>query len=78
VQNHPGAVALDVTDRAAVNTAAQTLLAASRLDLMRYCAGYYKPLRATAFGLAEMCRHWDVNYTGSDDLPEETPPQPAW
>ena len=67
VQSHPGAVALalDVTDRAAVNAAARTLLAAGPLDLMLYCAGYYKPLRATAFDLAEMRRHWDVNYTGA-------------
>ena len=67
VQSHPGAtaLALDVTDRAAVNAAARTVLAAGPLDMMLYCAGYYKPLRATAFDLAEMLRHGEVNYTGA-------------
>ena len=67
VHSHPGAVALalDVTDRAAVAAAAQTVLAAGALDLVLYCAGYYKPLRATAFDLSEMLRHGDVNYIGA-------------
>ena len=67
VRSHPGAVALalDVTDRAGVNAAAQTVLAAGPLDLALYCAGYYKELRATAFDLAEMLRHSEVNYTGA-------------
>ena len=66
-QNHPGAVALalDVTDPAAVNAAAQTVFAAGPLELVLYCAGYYKELRATAFELPEMLRHQDVNYTGA-------------
>ena len=66
-QSHPGAVALalDVTDRAAVNTAAQTVLAAGPLDLVMYCAGYYKELRATGFDLTEMLRHSEVNYRGA-------------
>jgi NADP-dependent 3-hydroxy acid dehydrogenase YdfG len=66
VQGHPGAVALalDVTAPGAVNTAAPTVLAAGPLDLVLYCAGYYKELRATAFDLAEMLRHSDVNYNG--------------
>ena len=67
VQSHPGAtaLALDVTDRLAVKAAAQTVLAGGPLDLMLYCAGYYKPQRATAFDLAEMLRHGDVNYTAA-------------
>ncbi|MEO8015900.1 MAG: SDR family NAD(P)-dependent oxidoreductase, partial [Polaromonas sp.] len=67
VQSHPGAVALplDVTDRLALKTAAQTLLATGPLDLVMYCAGYYKELRATAFDLAEMLRHNEVNYCGA-------------
>jgi NAD(P)-dependent dehydrogenase (short-subunit alcohol dehydrogenase family) len=67
VQGHPGAVALalDVTDRAAVNAAAQTVLAAGPLDLVMYCAGYYKEMRATGFDLADMLRHSDVNYNGA-------------
>ena len=66
-QSHPGAVALplDVTDPAAVNAAVQTVLAAEPLDLVLYCAGYFKELRATAFDLPEMLMHQDVNYTGA-------------
>ena len=67
VQNHPGAVALplDVTDPAALKAAAHTVLASGTLDLVMYCAGYYKELRATGFNLAEMLRHNDVNYSGA-------------
>ena len=64
---HPGAQALplDVTDRIAVRAAAQTVLAAGPLDLVLYCAGYYKEMRATAFDLAEMLKHNQVNYLGA-------------
>ncbi len=67
IEAHPGAVALalDVTDPAAVKAAAQTVLAAGPPDLVMYCAGYYKELRATAFDLQEMLRHGAVNYTGA-------------
>lgn len=66
-QAHPGAVALalDVTDPAAVKAAAQTVLAAGPLDLVMYCAGHYKALRATGFDLKEMLRHGEVNYNGA-------------
>lgn len=64
---HPGARAmvLDAADPAAVKTAAQSLLAQGPLDLMMYCAGYYKELRATGFNLGEMLRHQQVNYLGA-------------
>ena len=67
VDQHPGAVALalDVTDREAVSTAARTVLAAGKLDLVMYCAGYYKEMRATGFDLAGMLRHSEVNYHGA-------------
>ena len=67
VQSHPGAVALplDVTDPLALKEAAKTLLATGPLDLVMYCAGYYKELRATAFDLTEMLRHNEVNYCGA-------------
>ena len=67
VQSHSGAVALalDVTDQPALKAAAQTVLAAGKLDLVMYCAGYYKELRATGFDLAEMLRHSEVNYRGA-------------
>ena len=64
---HAGAVALplDVTDAAAVAVAAQTVLAAGPLDVMLYCAGYYKELRATEYDLKEMLQHNAVNYIGA-------------
>ena len=67
VQSHPGAVALalDATDRAAVQAAAHTVLASGPLALVMYCAGYYKAQRATGFDLAEMLRHNQVNYCGA-------------
>ncbi|MBC7548379.1 MAG: SDR family NAD(P)-dependent oxidoreductase [Polaromonas sp.] len=65
--SHPGATAvpLDVTDRQAVDDAARTVLANGPLDLMLYCAGYYKALRATDFSLDEMLQHNQVNYVGA-------------
>ena len=67
---HPGAQALplDVTDRTAVHAAAQTVLASGPLDLVLYCAGYYRELRATAFDLADMRQHNEVNYLGALNL----------
>lgn len=67
VQAHPGAIALplDVTDRAAVRAAAERLFAQGGVDLVAYCAGHYRPLRAFEFDLAEMLRHQDVNYLGA-------------
>ena len=67
VAAHPGAQALilDASDAAAVKAAAQSLLARGPLDLMMYCAGYYKEQRATAFDLADMLRHQQVNYVGA-------------
>ncbi|MDR0225491.1 MAG: SDR family NAD(P)-dependent oxidoreductase [Burkholderiaceae bacterium] len=69
VQDHPGCVALplDVTDATAMRQGMQAVLAhAGRVpDLALYCAGHYRPQRATAFDLAEMQRHWAVNYGGA-------------
>ena len=64
---HPGAVAVavDAGDAASVNRAAQTVLAAGPLDLVLYCAGYYKEMRATEFDLKEMLQHQQVNYIGA-------------
>ena len=64
---HAGAVtlALDAGDPAAVQAAAQTILAAGPLDLLLYCAGYYKEMRATEFNLGEMLKHQQVNYLGA-------------
>lgn len=64
---HQGAVALalDAGDAASVNAAAQRVLAAGPLDLVLYCAGYYKEMRATEFDLAQMLRHQQINYVGA-------------
>lgn len=67
VAEHPGTIALpaDSCDHAAVVAAAQTILQGGPLDLVMYCAGYYKAQRATSFDLAELRRHVDVNYLGA-------------
>ena len=68
VQQHPGSLALplDVTDRDALHAAAQRIVERfGRIDLVVYCAGYYKAMRATQFDLDEMLRHQQVNYVGA-------------
>jgi short-subunit dehydrogenase len=64
---HPGAtvLAMDASDAVSVEAAAQTVLSAGPLDLVLYCAGYYKEMRATQFDLANMLRHNQVNYVGA-------------
>lgn len=67
VQHHPGSLALplDVTDRQAVQAAAQAAMAAGPLDLMCYCAGHYLAMRATAMNLDELLRHHQINTVGA-------------
>lgn len=66
-QQHPTSTALplDVTDRAAVHAATQSLLDAGPLDCVMYCAGHYHAMRATAMDIDDMQRHLAVNYTGA-------------
>lgn len=77
-QSHPGApadpltgdlrveaVPMDVTDAASVASAARAVLASGPIDVLLYCAGYFKAQRASAFDLPEMLRHEQVNYTGA-------------
>ena len=70
VAKHPGAIAvpLDVTDAHAVQAAAQTVLASGPLDLVLYCAGYYKELRASEYSIPEMLQHNQVNYVGAVEV----------
>lgn len=77
VETHPGssALPLDSTDQAAVRTACDALFAQGPVDLALYCAGYYSEQRATAFNLAEMLRHLDVNYVGALYLLDALLPQ---
>lgn len=68
VAEHPGARALvlDATDAAAVGAAAQQLLAQDgAIDLALYCAGHYRPMRATDFDLTDALRHQQINYVGA-------------
>lgn len=67
VRAHPGstALALDSADAAQVQAAAAQVLAVGVPDLVCYCAGYYRDMRATAFDLKEMVRHDQVNYAGA-------------
>ena len=66
-KEHPGAkvLAMDASDPASVEDAAQRVLADGPLDMVLYCAGYYKEMRATKFDLAEMLHHNQVNYVGA-------------
>ncbi len=68
VESHKGASleALDVTNAESVAQAFQRIHASCGVpDLVFACAGHYKPQRATAFDLAEMKRHQDINYVGT-------------
>jgi len=67
-REHPGSLALplDATDRSAMHAAtAQLLQAWGGLDLVVYCAGTYKPMRATEFELDVALQHQQVNYVGA-------------
>jgi NAD(P)-dependent dehydrogenase (short-subunit alcohol dehydrogenase family) len=67
VQAHPGAQAwpLDVTDAEAVARSTRAILAQGPVDLMLYCAGHYRGMRATALDLPELRRHLAINYEGA-------------
>ena len=70
------ALALDVTDRAALPEAARHIVARhGRIDLAMYCAGHYKAQRATAFDLDEMLKHQLVNLVGALYLLDAVLPQ---
>ena len=66
-------VPMDVTDAASVQAATAQVEATmlqppslgGPLDLVVYCAGHYHAQRATAFDLADMLRHQEVNYAGA-------------
>ena len=68
VTEHPGshAMMLDVGDRGAVaGTLARVHALHGRLDLAMYCAGHYRPMRASEFDLGQMLLHLQVNYVGA-------------
>ena len=71
VAEHPGAeaLALDATDAAAVQRAADGLRQRhGRLDLVMYCAGHYHAMQAQGFDLADAVRHQQINYVGALNL----------
>ena len=69
-EQHPGATGIpaDACAHADLAGAARRILRDGPLDLVMYCAGHYRPQRATAFDLAEMRRHMEVNYLGALNL----------
>jgi NAD(P)-dependent dehydrogenase (short-subunit alcohol dehydrogenase family) len=73
---HPGSIALplDVTDADAVQAAARTLLAEGPIDLVCYCAGHYRAMRATAMDLPDLLRHHEVNTVGALHVLEAVTP----
>lgn len=78
VDAHPGsqAIALDATDRGAMQAAAARIVAEQgRIDMAVYCAGIYTPMRATAFELDVALRHQQVNYVGALYLMDAVLPQ---
>jgi NAD(P)-dependent dehydrogenase (short-subunit alcohol dehydrogenase family) len=52
-------------DAPATRQVAQQVHTLQGLDVVVYCAGYYKAVRATHYSLPEMLRHQAVNYTGA-------------
>lgn len=67
VRDHPGsrAIPFDAGQRQAVRIATEELLADGDIDLVCYCAGYYRPMRAMNLDLDEALRHQQVNLTGA-------------
>ena len=66
-QEHPGSLGLplDVGDRAAVESAAQTVWGRQPLDWMVYSAGHYQPQTAQTLNLDELLLHQQINYAGA-------------
>jgi NAD(P)-dependent dehydrogenase (short-subunit alcohol dehydrogenase family) len=70
------ALPLDATDLAAVHAAARSIVERhGRIDLAMYCAGHYKPQRASAYDLEEMLKHQSINVTGAYHLLDAVLPQ---
>jgi NAD(P)-dependent dehydrogenase (short-subunit alcohol dehydrogenase family) len=61
----PAAWPLDVGDATAVKATATALLESGPLDLVLYCAGHYREMRATEFDLPELRQHLLINYSGA-------------
>jgi NAD(P)-dependent dehydrogenase (short-subunit alcohol dehydrogenase family) len=70
VSAHPKATAhaLDVNDLEQMHEVAQQIKTYQGLDMVVYCAGYYKAQRAHHFSVDEMRRHNAVNYLGAVNM----------
>lgn len=55
---------MDVTDADAVARTAHAILAQGPIDLVLYCAGHYRAMRATDMDLSDLQRHMHINYLG--------------
>jgi len=66
-QSHPGSTALplDVCQGEHVDQACQTVMAQGPLDLVCYCAGHYRPMRASDMDWDDLMRHHEVNTVGA-------------
>lgn len=66
VAQHPGSMAMpmDTAEPEQVQAAAAQVPSAGAPDLVCYCAGYYRDMRATDFDLAVMLRHGYISYNG--------------
>lgn len=58
------ALPLDVANALALRAGARLIAERGVLDLVVYCAGYYKAVEAESYDLGEMLRHQQVNYLG--------------
>jgi NAD(P)-dependent dehydrogenase (short-subunit alcohol dehydrogenase family) len=59
------AESLDVTNLAACQAVAERVLATGAIDLVLFCAGHYKAMRATAMDVPDIAKHNAVNYMGA-------------
>lgn len=56
---------VDVTDAEAVVQTAGEILAQGPLDMVVYCAGHYREMRADAMDMTDLRRHLEINYVGA-------------
>lgn len=78
---HAGAEALplDVGTPGALDAAVANIVARhGRIDLVAYCAGTYRPMRAANFDLDSALQHLQVNYEGALRLLDAVLPQLRW
>ena len=69
-------LALDATDAAALHDATQALVRQhGAIDLVMYCAGYYRAMTADTFDLADALKHQQVNTVGALNLLDAVLPQ---